>query len=84
MDVLLSAPVEVILERLRTRTTTDFGKADADRVRILADIAEVEPLLRAACTHELDTTGALDDTVQALINIAGQTRVLRTAGCCCR
>lgn len=71
--VLLSAPVAVILQRLRTRTTNDFGKADADRARILADMAEVEPLLRAACTHELDTTGALDDTVQALIHIAGQT-----------
>ena len=67
--VLLSAPVAVIVERLRTRTTNDFGKSDADRAKILADIAETEPLLRAACTHELDTTGPLADTVAALIRI---------------
>jgi len=71
--VLLSAPVQVIRERLRSRTTNNFGKTEIDRARILADIAEVEPLLRAACTHELDTTGPITDTVQTLIGIAEQT-----------
>lgn len=45
--VLLSAPVEVILERLSLRTTNDFGKCAAERDRILLDLAVVEPLLRA-------------------------------------
>lgn len=69
--VLLSAPIEVILERIRTRTTNAFGKSEVDRARILADITAIEPLLRVACTHELDTTLPLSDTVQALITIAG-------------
>ena len=37
--VLLSAPLEVLLERVRTRETNDFGKSDAERARIVADHA---------------------------------------------
>ena len=68
--VLLSAPREVILERLRTRTTNDFGKSAGERAKIMRDVAEVEPLLRAGSTHELDTRRPLDETVGALIAIA--------------
>jgi dephospho-CoA kinase len=68
--VLLSAPLEVILDRLRTRTTNDFGKSAEDREKILRDIADVEPLLRAGSTYELDTRQPLDETVTALIAIA--------------
>ena len=69
--VLLSAPVSVILERLRIRTGNDFGKSPAERAKILRDTAEVEPLLRAGSTHELDTRQPLEETVEALITIAG-------------
>lgn len=69
--VLLTAPVGVILERLRTRTGNDFGKSPAERAKILRDITEVEPLLRAGSTHELDTRQPLEETVEALITIAG-------------
>ena len=72
--VLLSATVGVILERLRTRTGNDFGKSPAERAKILRDIAEVEPLLRAGSTHELDTGQPLEETVEALITIAGPPR----------
>ena len=70
--VLLSAPIDVILERLRTRTTNDFGKSEAERTKILQDIADMEPLLRAGATHELDTTRPLDRTVDALIAISAR------------
>lgn len=68
--VLLSAPREVILDRLRTRRTNNFGKAATERTKIMRDIAEVEPLLRSGSTHELDTRQPLDRTVNALIAIA--------------
>lgn len=68
--VLLSAPAHVIVERLRTRTTNDFGKADAEREQVLRDLAEVEPLLRAGATHELDGARPLDDVVAAVLAIA--------------
>ena len=54
--VLLSAPAEVLLERIDRRTTNPFGKSAEERERVLADLAEVEPLLRATCTLELDAT----------------------------
>ena len=68
--VLLSAPADVILERVAHRTTNDYGKTALERAEILADLAEVEPLLRAGCTHELDATRPLGDTVADLIAIA--------------
>ncbi len=67
--VLLSAPAEVLLERIARRTTNDYGKADLERAEILADLAEVEPILRQECTHELDTNRPLEDVVADLIAI---------------
>ena len=52
--VLLSAPAEVLLGRIENRTTNDYGKAPDERELILTHIREVEPLLRATCTHEID------------------------------
>lgn len=68
--VLLSAPIDVILHRVRTRTTNDFGKTAAEQAKIVQDIAEFEPLLRLGATHELDTTRPLDEIVESLIAIA--------------
>ncbi|MGZ8783244.1 MAG: AAA family ATPase [Gaiellaceae bacterium] len=67
--VLLSAPAEVILRRIRTRTTNDYGKEPAERELILAHLDWVEPLLRATCTHELDASRPLDEVVDALVAI---------------
>ena len=67
--VLLSAPLDVILDRVRTRATNDFGKSDAERARIGDDHAVVEPLLRAGATVELDTRRPLADVVAELESI---------------
>ena len=67
--VLLSAPADVILSRIATRTTNDFGKSSGDRALILADLESTEPRLRATCTHEIDTTKPVDDVVEALIAV---------------
>ena len=67
--VLLSAPADVLLERLERRTTNSYGKTAEDRELILGHLAEVEPLLRASCTHELDATQPLADVVQRLAEI---------------
>jgi AAA domain len=68
--VLLSAPTDVMLDRIASRTTNDFGKIPAERDMILEDLAEVEPLLRAGCTHELDASLPLAEVVAGLIAIA--------------
>jgi hypothetical protein len=41
-----------------------------ERAMILDDIANVEPLLRAGCTHELNASRPLDEVVADLIAIA--------------
>lgn len=68
--VLLSAPAEVILGRVATRDTNDFGKTAAERERILKDLTVVEPLLRAGATAEIDTRAPLDEVVDRLERIA--------------
>ena len=68
--VLLSAPADVILGRIACRTTNNYGKTPGERAMILDDLARVEPLLRASCTHELDASRPLDEVVADLIAIA--------------
>lgn len=67
--VLLSAPVEVILDRVENRATNDYGKGPAERDLILSHVQSVEPLLRATCTHEIDASRSLEDVVDALVAI---------------
>ena len=67
--VVLHAPAEVLLRRLATRSTNDFGKSREERETILRDLAEVEPLLRATCTHEIDATQPLEVVVEQLVAI---------------
>lgn len=68
--VLLSAPAEVLLARIGSRTANPFGKTAEERERILDDLAEVEPLLRATCTIELDATQPLEAVVAQLAALA--------------
>jgi shikimate kinase len=67
--VLLSAPPEVLLGRIEDRTTNNYGRGPGERERILSDLATVEPLLRATCTHELDATRPVEEVVEALVAI---------------
>jgi dephospho-CoA kinase len=72
--VLLSTPATVLFERLETRTTNDYGKTTSERELILSQLAEVEPLLRATCTHEIDSTAPIDEVVEELAAIGAGTR----------
>ena len=67
--VLLSAPAEVLLNRIDSRTSNPYGNTPEERELILRHLAEVEPLLRATCTHEIDTTRPIDEVVARLVQI---------------
>ena len=67
-----SVPAEVILDRIARRSTNDFGKTSAEREMILDELAKVEPLLRASCTHELDASRPLAEVVADLTAIASR------------
>lgn len=68
--VLLCAPADVLVERLASRTTNDFGKSTEERARVLRDLAEVEPLLRRVATVEIDSTARIDDVVEQVLALA--------------
>ena len=68
--VLLSAPLDVILERVGTRESNDFGKAHDEREQIVRDVEETEPLLRTGATNEIDTRAPLGDVAADLERIA--------------
>jgi len=70
--VLLSAPADVLLSRIESRTTNEFGKSREERERILSDLAETEPLLRATATHEIDARQPIGDVVAELVAIGNQ------------
>jgi dephospho-CoA kinase len=67
--VLLSAPAEVLLERISARETNDYGKTREEQELIVMHLREVEPLLRATCTHEIDATEPLNVVVERLVEI---------------
>jgi broad-specificity NMP kinase len=71
--VLLSAPADVILDRIERRSTNSYGKTPVERAMILEDLATIEPLLRESCTHELDASRPLDEVVTDLIAIASRS-----------
>ena len=54
--MLLSAPSEVLSERLRTRTTNPYGRDPAQIAETLDYLETVEPLLREAATLKVVTT----------------------------
>jgi shikimate kinase len=68
--VLLSVPQDVLVGRVASRQTNDFGKTDTDLTRILADLHTVEPLLRAAATDEIDTRRPVSEVADILESIA--------------
>ena len=67
--VLLSAPAEVLLGRIADRITNRYGKLPHEQELILRQLAEVEPLLRRTCTHELDATEPLATIVDRLADL---------------
>jgi dephospho-CoA kinase len=73
--VLLSAPVELMLERIDARSDNPFGKREPEREKIVADLAAVEPRLRRIATAEIDTASTpLDEVVRRLERIAAAER----------
>ncbi|MDX6418890.1 MAG: hypothetical protein QOG28_3510, partial [Trebonia sp.] len=66
---LLSAPADILLARIAARTSNPYGNHPAERAMILRDLAEVEPLLRATATTEIDATAPLSQVVQHLENL---------------
>jgi len=72
--VLLSVPRDVLLDRIARRGTNDFGKNDAERARILADLHAVEPLLRRGADAEIDTRRPIAEVADVIEATAHEAR----------
>lgn len=68
--ILLSAPAPVIVERLSNRTNNAYGKQPEELARVLNLKQTVEPLLRRAAGHEINTDAPLDELVAAVLRLA--------------
>jgi shikimate kinase len=64
--VLLSAPVEVLLERVRSRTNNPYGQRPEQEAEIRAHTLGVEPLLRRGATLELDGRRPVEELADVL------------------
>lgn len=68
--VLLTAPLEVLLERVATRSINPYGRSAKDRADIIRYVTEVEPLLRRGVTTVLDgrlPVASLAETAELLL-----------------
>lgn len=65
--ILLSAPAEVMRDRLTTRTTNRYGKTPAELDEAIGYVDTVLPLLRQIADLEIDTAQHTPDTVADLV-----------------
>ena len=68
--VLLSAPVDVMVERLAGRESNAYGRHPEEVARSLHFKETIEPRLRAIAHLEVDTSTPLDQIVAAVLNLA--------------
>jgi shikimate kinase len=70
--VLLTAPADVIVDRLAARTTNPYGKRPEEVARVLGLLQTVEPMLRSGAGHVVDTSVPLDQVVAEVLRIVGE------------
>jgi dephospho-CoA kinase len=63
--VLISAPLEVLIERVTSRTNNPYGRTAEQRAEIERYVRTVEPLLRRGATLELDGRRPLAELADA-------------------
>jgi len=72
--VLLTAPESVLIDRLGTRTGNAYGRDPTELSQVLADLAEVEPLLRRSADLVLNTTVPVRQVADQLLGAIGDGR----------
>ncbi len=68
--VLLTADIDVMLERLNKRTTNFYGKSEKDKVEIIDSYITIFPLLKKRADKIIDTTNiSIEQVCDQLENI---------------
>jgi len=69
--ILLSAPAELMVERIKSRAGNDFGKSPVELAKVLGDLETVEPRLRAGADSEVRTDRPLEVVVEDVVVLTG-------------
>ncbi|WP_112241218.1 AAA family ATPase [Kribbella monticola] len=64
--ILLSAPLETLIERVSRRTNNPYGKTVEQRAEIAQYVETVEPVLRRGATLKLDGRRPISDLADAI------------------
>jgi len=67
--VLLSAPLDILIERVSSRTTNPYGRTADEQAEIAQYVQTVEPLLRRTATIELDGRASVNELAGAVENL---------------
>jgi dephospho-CoA kinase len=67
--VLLSAPIGIMLDRVRRRTDNPYGKRDAEIAQIKENVRLFEPQLRRMASHEIDASLPIRDVLEAILKL---------------
>lgn len=81
--VLLSAPLEVLIGRVSSRTTNPYGRTAAEQAEIVRYVQTVEPLLRKTASVELDGQAGASELARAVEALIEQPALGRLELCCC-
>ena len=65
--VLLSAPLEIMLDRVRRRDNNPYGKREEEAAQIRENLRRYEPALRHMANREIRTDRPLADVVAELL-----------------
>jgi len=67
--VYLYAPLDVLLDRVRNRTTNPYGRTAAQQTDIATYVREVEPLIRRTATLEVDARLPIDVLADQVVRL---------------
>lgn len=73
--ILLSAPIDTIMERLKQRPIDGYGHTEEQREKVAHLISTIEPLLRRIADREIDTRRPAQATAdEILVEVNGEIR----------
>ena len=70
MVILLSAPLDVLMDRLAARAADGYGHTAEERRKVAELVETIEPLLRQSAHFEIDTTRPVEETVSEILRLA--------------
>jgi len=65
--VLLSAPLDTLMDRLAARATEGYGHTTDERRKVAELVATIEPWLRRSAHYEIDTARPVGNTVEDIL-----------------